>query len=140
MNNLLLKRYFVPSSRQLKRMQSASKSPIITHFIETQNGISTIRAYNSQKQFVKMMQKLIDENLMFSYTNNASNRWLALRLELIGSLITISAALFAIISRDTLSAGLAGLSISTSLNVTYSKLYFKIIKLKQLNGLGFKYT
>ena len=121
-------------------MQSASKSPIISHFNETQNGISTIRAYNSQKQFVKMMQKLIDENLMFSYTNNASNRWLALRLELIGSLITISAALFAIISRDTLSAGLAGLSISTSLNVTYSKLYFKIIKLKQLNGLGFKYT
>ena len=118
-------------------MQSASKSPIISHFNETQNGISTIRAYNSQKQFVKMMQKLIDENLMFSYTNNASNRWLALRLELIGSLITISAALFAIISRDTLSAGL---SISTSLNVTYSKLYFKIIKLKQLNGLGFKYT
>ena len=130
----------MPSNRQLKRMQSASKSPIFSHFSETQNGISTIRAYSSQKQFVKMMQNQIDENLMFSYTNTVSNRWLALRLELIGSLITISAALFAIISRDTLSAGLAGLSISTSLNVILSYILFPIIDSKPLNELGFKYT
>ena len=98
-------------------MQSASKSPIFSHFSETQFGISTIRAYGSQKEFTKRMQNKIDENLVYSYANTVSNRWLALRLELIGSLITIFAALFAIFKKDTLSAGLAGLSISTSLNV-----------------------
>ncbi len=115
---LLVQRYFVPSNRQLKRMQSVSKSPIFSHFSETQSGISTIRAYNLEKQFIQIMQNNIDENLVLSYTNTVSNRWLALRLEIIGSLITIFAALFAIFSRDTLTAGLAGLSISTSLNVS----------------------
>ena len=46
------------------------------------------------------------------------SRWLALRLELLGNLITILAALFAIISRDTLTAGRAGLSISQSLGIS----------------------
>jgi len=115
---LLVQRYFVPSNRQLKRMQSVSKSPIFSHFSETQSGISTIRAYNLEQQFIQIMQNNIDENLVLSYTNTVSNRWLALRLEIIGSLITIFAALFAIFSRDTLTAGLAGLSISTSLNVS----------------------
>jgi ATP-binding cassette, subfamily C (CFTR/MRP), member 1 len=46
------------------------------------------------------------------------SRWLALRLELLGNLITILAALFAIISRDTLTAGKAGLSISQSLGIS----------------------
>ena len=98
----------MPSNRQLKRLQSASKSPIFSHFSETQTGIITIRAYGAQNRFVKIMQNQIDENLLFLYSNTVSNRWLALRLEIIGNLITIFAALFAIFSRNTLSAGLAG--------------------------------
>lgn len=54
------------------------------------------------------MQHQIDENLLLTYSNTVSNRWLALRLEIIGNLITIFAALFAIFSRSTLSAGFAG--------------------------------
>ena len=43
-----------------------------------------------------------------------------MRLEILGELITIFAALFAIISRDTLSAGFAGLSISQSLGISHT--------------------
>jgi ATP-binding cassette subfamily C (CFTR/MRP) protein 1 len=46
---ILVQRYFVPSNRQLKRLQSASKSPIFSHFSETQAGVNTIRAFNGQK-------------------------------------------------------------------------------------------
>ena len=105
--------------RQLKRLESASKSPIFSHFSETQTGVSTIRAYRVQERFVKTMEKKIDDNLTFYFPNNISNRWLALRLELIGNLITVFAALFAVIARKSISAGIAGLSISYSLTVKY---------------------
>ena len=52
--------------------------------------------------------------------NSILLRWLALRLEILGNLITILAALFAILSRNTLSAGLAGLSISSSLGISFT--------------------
>lgn len=70
--------------RQLKRMESASKSPIFSHFSESMNGVSTIKAYNAQNRFVKIMENHVDENLLFYFPNNVSNRWLALRLELVG--------------------------------------------------------
>ncbi|CAF0716991.1 unnamed protein product, partial [Brachionus calyciflorus] len=115
---IFVQRYFVPSNRQLKRMLSASKSPIFSHFSECQAGVSTIRAYNAQNRFIKIMQDNIDEYLAHYYCNTVSNRWLALRLEIIGNIITITAALFAILDRTTLSAGLAGLSISISLTIS----------------------
>lgn len=115
---IAVERYFVPSNRQLKRMLSTARSPVFSHFSETQSGVNTIRAYRLDEKFIEIMQSNIDESLVCSYSSQTSNRWLALRLEIIGNLITIFAALFAIFSRDTLSAGLAGLSISTSLNIS----------------------
>ena len=104
--------------RQLKRLDSASKSPIFSHFSESLSGVSSIRAYKVQHRFISDMQDRVDGNLLYYFPNNISNRWLALRLELIGNLITVFAALFAVLSRSTISAGVAALSISYSLNVS----------------------
>lgn len=46
------------------------------------------------------------------------SRWLAIRLEMIGNLIIFFAALFAVLGRNTMSAGLVGLSISYALQVS----------------------
>ena len=78
---IFVQRYFVASMRQLRRLNSVSKSPIFSHFGETLTGVSTIRAYNVQDRFIKSMEKKIDENLIYFYPDNVSNRWLAVRLE-----------------------------------------------------------
>eukprot|EP01044_Picomonas_judraskeda_P012486 COSAG03_NODE_1790_length_3519_cov_4.091813_2_plen_88_part_00 len=40
-----MQKYFVIASRELKRLDNVSKSPIYAHFSETLNGITTIRCY-----------------------------------------------------------------------------------------------
>ena len=72
---ILLQRYFIPSNRQLKRLQSASKSPIFSHFSETQVGVSTIRAYSGQEWTIEAMEDKINEYIVNYYCNIVSNRY-----------------------------------------------------------------
>jgi len=72
---VLVQRYFIPSNRQLKRMQSASKSPIFAHFSESQAGVMTIRAYRQTDRFMKMMEDFIDQSFKTGYAISVSNRY-----------------------------------------------------------------
>ena len=47
-----------------------------------------------------------------------ANRWLAIRLELLGNLVTVGAALFIIVNPDVVTPAQVGLVITYSLNVT----------------------
>uniref|UniRef100_A0A4W5KZC6 ABC-type glutathione-S-conjugate transporter n=1 Tax=Hucho hucho TaxID=62062 RepID=A0A4W5KZC6_9TELE len=113
-----VQRFYVASSRQLRRLDSVSRSPIYSHFGETVSGLSVIRAYGHQDRFLKHNEKVIDENLKSVYPWIISNRWLAIRLEFLGNLVVFFSALLAVIARDSLDSGLVGLSISYALNVT----------------------
>ncbi|XP_059215146.1 canalicular multispecific organic anion transporter 1 isoform X2 [Centropristis striata] len=113
-----VQRFYVASSRQLRRLDSVSRSPIYSHFSETVSGLSVIRAYGHQERFLQHNEITIDKNLKSVYPWIVSNRWLAIRLEFLGNLVVFFSALFAVIARDSLESGLVGLSISYALNVT----------------------
>jgi ATP-binding cassette, subfamily C (CFTR/MRP), member 1 len=59
-----------------------------------------------------------------------NNRWIGLRLDIIGNLVTILVALFVVVEHGSISGGLAGLSISFSLNVNQS--YFILFRVNFL--------
>ncbi|KAM4697381.1 multidrug resistance-associated protein 1-like isoform 2-T2 [Rhinophrynus dorsalis] len=113
-----VQRFYVATSRQLKRLESVSRSPVYSHFNETLLGASVIRAFGEQKRFIQISDFRVDENQRAYYPSIVSNRWLAVRLEFVGNCIVLFASLFAVISRKTLSPGLVGLSVSYALQVT----------------------
>jgi ATP-binding cassette subfamily C (CFTR/MRP) protein 1 len=67
--------------RQLRRLNSVSKSPIFSHFGESLTGVTSIRAYNVEKRFIDIMDKKIDENLIYFYPEHVSNRSLFLKFK-----------------------------------------------------------
>ncbi|XP_025906528.1 canalicular multispecific organic anion transporter 1 [Nothoprocta perdicaria] len=111
-------RFYVSTSRQLRRLDSVTRSPIYSHFGETVSGLSVIRAYGHQERFLQHNENTVDTNQKSVYSWIVSNRWLAVRLELVGSLVVFFSALLAVISKGTLEGGIVGLSISSALNVT----------------------
>lgn len=114
----LIQKIFIVTTRQLKRLESVTRSPIYSHFNETLSGINTIRAYNSVERFVDLSDNLVDRNQSCSYPNIIANRWLSVRLEFFGNLITACAALFSVYYKGAVDAGTAGLTISYSLSIT----------------------
>ncbi|NXO09453.1 MRP1 protein, partial [Oriolus oriolus] len=112
-----IQRYYIASSRQIRRLAGASQSPVISHFSETLAGRSTIRAFGHQERFIRKSNDVVYENLVCTYNNLISNRWLSVRLEFLGNLMVFFAALFVALSGNTVSSSTVGLSISYALNM-----------------------
>ncbi|CAG7825334.1 unnamed protein product, partial [Allacma fusca] len=81
----LVQKISIPTSRQLKRLESVTRSPIYSSFSETISGAATIRAFGQQERFVEEAQAKIDSNQACYFPSLISNRWLGMRLEFIGS-------------------------------------------------------
>uniref|UniRef100_A0A8C6WQX4 ABC-type glutathione-S-conjugate transporter n=1 Tax=Neogobius melanostomus TaxID=47308 RepID=A0A8C6WQX4_9GOBI len=113
---IFVQRFYVATSRQLKRLESVSRSPIYSHFSETITGSSVIRAYGRESAFVRMSDSKVDDNQKSYYRV----LWLGVRIEFIGNCIVLFAALFAVTGKESLSPGLVGLSVSYALQVTMS--------------------
>uniref|UniRef100_A0A182RRP5 ABC-type glutathione-S-conjugate transporter n=1 Tax=Anopheles funestus TaxID=62324 RepID=A0A182RRP5_ANOFN len=114
-----VQRFYIDTSRQLKRLESVTRSPIYSHFGESIGGQSTIRAYGQQNRFTQESERRVDYNQLVSYPTIVANRWLSVRLELIGSFVVLFAALFAILARDSIGQATVGLSISYALQVSH---------------------
>nr|XP_029719887.1 multidrug resistance-associated protein 1-like [Aedes albopictus] len=113
-----VQKIYIETSRQLKRLESVTRSPIYSHFGESISGQSTIRAYNEQARFTLDSEDKVDYNQKVSYPTIIANRWLGVRLEIVGSLVVLFAALFAVLAKDTIGPATVGLSISYALQVS----------------------
>ncbi|XP_045376795.2 multidrug resistance-associated protein 1-like isoform X2 [Camelus bactrianus] len=115
-----IQRYYVASSRQIRRLAGASRSPVISHFSETLSGVPTIRAFGHEQRFIQQNKEVVNENLVCFYNNVISNRWLSVRLEFLGNLLVFFAALLAVLAGNSIDSAVVGLSISYALNITQS--------------------
>ncbi|KAI6120104.1 P-loop containing nucleoside triphosphate hydrolase protein [Pisolithus croceorrhizus] len=112
--------YYLATSRELKRLDAVSRSPIFAWFSESLAGLSTIRAFDQQPIFIASNARRLDRNQMCYLPSVSINRWLAVRLEFVGSVIILCAALFAVFAvvKSNVDAGLVGLVLSYALNTT----------------------
>lgn len=119
-----VQKFYVSTSRQLKRLESVTRSPIYSHFSESIGGQSTIRAYSEERRFTVESETKVDHNQAISYMSICANRWLGVRLEIVGSVVVLSAALFAVLARDTIEGAVVGLSITYALQISSLMSFF----------------
>lgn len=118
-------KFFTKTYRELKRLDSVSRSPLYALLGETLDGVSTIRAYSAESFLVSRIISMLDEQQNAYFLTFTAQCWLAVRLELVGTLIISSACLCAVLEHRVIGgnetfAGLAGLSISFALSATQS--------------------
>jgi ABC-type multidrug transport system fused ATPase/permease subunit len=119
----LVGRFYLRSSRDLKRLESVQRSPLFQQFGETLTGITTIRAYGEEKRFMRdNMARVNTYNRPFIYLW-AANRWLSFRIDLIGDFVAFFAGMFVILSIGTIDAGSAGLSLGYAISFTENVLW-----------------
>ncbi|KAI1297541.1 hypothetical protein EDD11_007103 [Mortierella claussenii] len=104
--------YYLVSSRELKRLDSAARSPMYAHFGETLNGLATIRSFCEGERFRVQATKMLDQSQQVYYLTNLTQLWLQLMLEFLSDIVLGFVALMAVLQRDSASAGQFGIVLS----------------------------
>jgi len=110
--------YYKITLRGLKRLDSVSRSPIITIFSEALTGVSTIRGFGSEELTTEKFYSKMDTSISAWSLLKAAERWLAMRLEILGMLIALISSILLIENRNTISPGLTGFALTFALSIS----------------------
>ncbi|TWW75636.1 ATP-binding cassette sub-family C member 8 [Takifugu flavidus] len=115
-----IQKYFRVASRDLQQLEDSTQLPLLSHFSETLEGLTTIRALRYEPRFRQRLLQFTDANNIASLFLTAANRWLEVRMEYVGACVVMVAAVASITNSlyNQLSTGLVGLGLTYALMVS----------------------
>ncbi|KAJ2862730.1 hypothetical protein FB639_005357, partial [Coemansia asiatica] len=116
--------YYLNATRELKRLDSISMSPLLSLFSELITGVESIRAFSAQNQYTMEAMNRIDTHNRPYYLMWAANRWLCTRIEFSGCIVAFSTTILILLSLDRIDAGLAGFVLMYAISFSDSMLWF----------------
>uniref|UniRef100_A0A8C5AQH9 Cystic fibrosis transmembrane conductance regulator n=1 Tax=Gadus morhua TaxID=8049 RepID=A0A8C5AQH9_GADMO len=108
---LFLRRYFLQTSRDIKRLEGTTRSPVFSHLSSSLHGLWTIRAFRAEQRFQNVFDAHQDLHSVTWYLFLTSSRWFALRLDLLCAVFVI------ILIYAYLGAGDVGLALSYAITL-----------------------
>uniref|UniRef100_A0A8C9X1B0 ATP-binding cassette, sub-family C (CFTR/MRP), member 8 n=1 Tax=Sander lucioperca TaxID=283035 RepID=A0A8C9X1B0_SANLU len=141
-----IQKYFRVASRDLQQLEDSTQLPLLCHFSETVEGLTTIRALRYEPRFRQRLLQYTDANNIASLFLTAANRWLEVRMEYIGACVVLVAAVASITNSlyNQLSTGLVGLGLTYALMVSnymnwmvrnLADMEVQLGSVKRINGL-----
>uniref|UniRef100_A0A671UVN2 ATP binding cassette subfamily C member 4 (PEL blood group) n=1 Tax=Sparus aurata TaxID=8175 RepID=A0A671UVN2_SPAAU len=115
---LFLRCYFLQTSRDIKRLESTTRSPVFSHLSSSLQGLSTIRAFKAQQRFQQMFDDYQDLHSEAWFLFLTTSRWFAVRLDGICSIFVTVTAFGCLYLRDGLEPGAVGLALSYAMTLT----------------------
>ncbi|CAL1697425.1 unnamed protein product [Somion occarium] len=109
---------YLNTGRDLRRMESNSRSPIFANFGEVLEGIVTVRAFSAEQRFLDDLYRKVDLTTKMWYSFWMTNRWLLLNFDALGALTVLVTTLFAL--SGYVDAGLAGVCMTSAMAFTNS--------------------
>ncbi|XP_040888393.1 ATP-binding cassette sub-family C member 4-like [Toxotes jaculatrix] len=109
---LYLRRFYLSTSRDVKRLESTTRSPVFSHLSSSLQGLRTIRAFGAQERLKKAFDAHQDLHSEAWFLFLMTSRWFALCLDSICSIFITFTTFGCILLRDGLEAGQVGLVLT----------------------------
>ncbi|GMK55034.1 hypothetical protein CspeluHIS016_0200900 [Cutaneotrichosporon spelunceum] len=119
------------ASRDMRRLDSVTRSPLYSLFGETVSGVAVIRAFGSSTVALAQMMKLSDTNILcFAWTWTV-NRWLSSRFNVLGSIMVGVTAMVMLMTGA--SASIAGFTLAFAATIMHDLLFVvrRFVQLEQ---------
>ncbi|OBT46506.1 hypothetical protein VE00_03330 [Pseudogymnoascus sp. WSF 3629] len=118
----MLQKFYLRTSRQIRLMDLESKAPLYSNFLETLNGLVTIRAFGWTKDMEKRNMAFLDASQKPFYLLYCIQRWLMLVIDLLVAALAVILVALIVQFRHSADAGFVGLALINimSFNMTLS--------------------
>ncbi|KAH7925973.1 P-loop containing nucleoside triphosphate hydrolase protein [Leucogyrophana mollusca] len=113
---------FSRAARDMRRLDSVSRSPIYSIYGETIAGVTILRAFGASSKFMRDMMRCTDSNMNPNYWQWGVNRWLSARYDLL-SAATVGLIGFIAVLTPSISASLAGFALAFASTMTFTLLF-----------------
>lgn len=128
--------YYRASAREVKRFESVLRSTVFAKFGEGLSGVASIRAYGLKSRFIQDLRQSIDEMDSAYFLTHSNQRWLSLRIDMIGNLLVFTVGILVVTSRFSVNPSIGGLVLSYILSIV-QLLQFSIRQLAEVeNGMN----
>ena len=108
---LIIRRQFAPCSRDFKRLDGITRSPIYSHLTSTTYGLQVIRSYRAEAISRKKFENHLNDNTRVQYLMYSLNRWSAIRFDWLAlfflALVTMLALIMHILQQKMTAADVA---------------------------------
>jgi ATP-binding cassette, subfamily C (CFTR/MRP), member 1 len=128
--------YYRASAREMKRFEAVLRSTVFAKFSEGLSGTACIRAYGLQNRFIVDLRKSIDEMNSAYFLTFSNQRWLSVRLDIIGNLLVFTTGILVVSARFNVSPSISGLVLSYILSIV-QMIQFTVRQLAEVeNGMN----
>ncbi|KAA1073985.1 hypothetical protein PGTUg99_028716 [Puccinia graminis f. sp. tritici] len=124
---------YLASTREIKRSESTSRSPVISLCTECLGGVTSIRAYGDIGRYTQQMFKLIDAYNRPFFMLWMCNRWLSCRIDTAAALFTFLVVIYMI--QSDMPAALSGFALSYVITLNTKTLW--IVRWWSVNEINF---
>ncbi|KIR29354.1 ATP-binding cassette transporter [Cryptococcus deuterogattii LA55] len=120
------------TSRDMRRLDSVTRSPLYSLFGETVSGVAVLRAFGASNMALKNMMKLADTNLLAFAWSWTVNRWLSARFNLL-SAVLVGLTAVAVLIAPNVNAAMAGFALAFAGTVCHDLLFVvrRFVQLEQ---------
>ncbi|KAI0806225.1 multidrug resistance-associated ABC transporter [Irpex lacteus] len=110
------------TSRDMRRLDSVTRSPLYSIYGETIAGVTVIRAFGASSKFLRDMLRCVDTNSNPYYWMWGVNRWLSARFNLLSAAV-VGATGFVAILTPGISASTAGFALAFASTISNDLLF-----------------
>ncbi|KAF8069172.1 multidrug resistance-associated ABC transporter [Lyophyllum atratum] len=110
------------TSRDMRRLDSVTRSPLYSIYGETIAGVTILRAFGASSKFLRDMLCCVDTNANPFYWMWGVNRWLSMRFNLLSCGVIGATAVVALIT-PSINAPLAGFALTFASTITGDLLF-----------------
>lgn len=109
--------FYQGSAREIKRLEAVQRSFVYNNFNEALNGMNTIKAYKADTRFLTKNSNFINKMNEAYFITIANQRWLAIHLDMVASLIAMIVTFLCVFRVFNISASSVGLLLSYILQI-----------------------